>query len=151
MDKAFADKLLAASLDKEHLAQFLAIEARALATPPGRWHWDIRPQTKSVTLMGGESGWDTIITSHRWGMNGATFWMPNTENPSFLQGLEEDGVPHPGRAHHKDWALTTERPIAVFLAHSRADNDYLRDLVRSLAQELALVSGVEVGEEVPGG
>lgn len=141
------NKALVATLPAEQLAEFEAVEARAQATPPGRWYWDIRPQSKSVTLMGGFGG-ETIITGHRWGMSGATFWMPNNEEIPFLSGLHEDAVPHPGRAHHKDWALTTERPIAVFLAHSRSDNDFLRDLVRRLAVELALVSGVEYGEEV---
>lgn len=149
MGSSLADKCLTACLDPERLALFQAVEARALATPAGRWYWDIRPQSKSVTLMGGGFGGETIITGHRWGMSGATFWMPSATVPGCLEGLQEDAVPHPGRAHHKDWALTTERPIAVFLAHSRSDNDFLRDLVRHLVQELALVSGVEVGEEVP--
>jgi hypothetical protein len=146
------DKGLLTTLLPAEVAQFDLIEQRALSVPAGRWFWDIRPETKSVTLIAPGFGGDTVLTAHRWGMNGATIWMPSAEPPGYLAGLEEDAVAFPKRDHHK-WARTSERPTAVFLAHARADNDFLRGLVRKLANELMLVSGVKVeeGEEVSNG
>ncbi|MGY3091102.1 hypothetical protein ACVWYF_004166 [Hymenobacter sp. UYAg731] len=82
---------------------------------PGPWTWDFRPEAHSISLM---NGWDTVLDTKRWGSQGATIRMEDPENPGCLLPLHMDAVPHEGRAHHKNWALTANpaRAAAAFIA-----------------------------------
>ena len=99
----------------DQLHQLAPLAAAATKAP---WTWDLRPQSHTISLM---SGWDTVLDTKRWGSQGATIRMVDPENPSCLLPLHVDAVPHEGRAHHKDWALTVNpaRTNAAFIAAAR--------------------------------
>ena len=88
---------------------------RAAVGKPGPWTWDFRPGAHSISLC---NGWDTVLDTKRWGSQGATIRMEDPENPGCLLPIHVDAVPHEGRAHHKDWALTVNpnRAAAAFIA-----------------------------------
>lgn len=90
----------------------------AAAATDGPWTWDFRPESHTISLM---SGWNTVLDTKRWGSQGATIRMRDPENPSCLLPLHVDAVPHEGRAHHNNWALTINpaRTDATFIAAAR--------------------------------
>ena len=126
-------------LTEAQVAELAAIQVRAQTVPAGQWWWDIRPVAKSMELVAPGFGGETMLRANRWGFGGATIWMPSAEHEGILEGLEKDMVAFPGRKHH-EWARTTQRPTAVFLANAKRDIDFLTGLV----QQLLAAKGEEV-------
>ena len=95
--------------------QLHQLEQLAAAATPGPWTWDFRPGSHTISLM---SGWNTVLDTKRWGSQGATIRMLDPAMPSCLLPLHVDAVPHAGREHHKDWALTINpaRADAAYIA-----------------------------------
>ncbi|WP_345236900.1 hypothetical protein [Hymenobacter saemangeumensis] len=117
-------------MTEERRAEITACRA---ASTPGRWYWDIRPRSNSVSLL--SANHSTVLDATRWGFGGATIRMIDAQNHWLVSGIHEDAEPHPGRKHHAGWTLTSRRPDAVFIANAGVFVDELLEEVARLQAE----------------
>lgn len=115
------------------------IKMTATPTPqhtPGPWRWEVRPKDKVVELVGGgKHRYDlTVLKPTRWGMNGATVLLQETDEsaPSITYKLMSERPewcqPLPGRKHHAHWIQTVNHPDLLLI---QAAPDMLQALRRS--------------------
>ena len=102
---------------------------------PGPWRWEVRPKDKVVELVGGAHGYDlTVLKPTRWGMNGATVLLQETDKsaPNIIYKLMSERrewcQPLPGRKHHVHWIQTVNHPDLLLI---QAAPDMLQALRRS--------------------
>lgn len=102
---------------------------------PGPWLWEVRQKDKVVELVGGARRYDlTVLQPTRWGMNGATVFLRETDNSQLniihkLMAERHDWCqPLPGRKHHAHWIQTVNHPDLLLI---QAAPDMLQALRRS--------------------
>ena len=89
---------------------------------PGPWRWEFNAQHRNVHLVGGSRPqFDlTIIDFCRWGMNGATMRLRDTDHDGMnimhdLHKRPDWIAPEPGREHHKSWHQLVTHPDAKLI------------------------------------
>lgn len=89
---------------------------------PGPWRWEFNSGSRNLHLVGGKPRYDlTIMDFVRWGMDGATVRLRDTEHErlQLLHKLHErpDWIkPFEGRQHHADWCADVIHPDMRLIA-----------------------------------
>lgn len=89
---------------------------------PGPWRWEFNSGSRNLHLVGGRPRYDlTIMDFARWGMDGATVRLRDTEHErlQLMHKLHErtDWIkPFEGRAHHADWCADVTHPDMRLIA-----------------------------------
>lgn len=118
-----------------------AIRARADATPPGPWGWEINLAGQSVGLYSLRGMRDTVMDFVRWGMGRAAVRF-NIGGLMVRCDSEKIATVIPGQEHHADWERALSHPVPQFIAHARTDVIALCDDNERQAQDLDCGCGV---------